>query len=197
MKEAELLTEILASAVLTTNPARVTAQDFAGAYGGFGFSYGAGNTEAIWVGGGPSTGNDSHEFSGLTFGGFLGHNWQNGRSACGVEAGLEVSDTNGDDSFTGGFGSGTRISSFGHVSGRIGRVNDLGMLYASFGEALADVQLTERETVAGSIAGKTTSAMSERGWVWGRKYRFDRDSFGSRCPIRVLIRRAGTSSPSL
>jgi hypothetical protein len=145
MKEAELLTEILASAVLTTNPARVTAQDFAGAYGGFGFSYGAGNTEAIWVGGGPSTGNDTHEFSGFTFGGFLGHNWQNGRSAFGVEAGLEVSDTNGDDSFTGGFGSGTRISSFGHVSGRIGRVNDLGMLYASFGEALADVQLTERD----------------------------------------------------
>ena len=153
MKDAEALTAILAIAVLTMNAAPATAQDFSGTYGGLGFSYGGGNTEATWVGTGPSSGNDAHDISGFTFGGFLGHNWQNGRSVFGVEAGLQVSDTVGDENFNGGTENGTRVSSFGHISGRVGRVNDLGLLYASLGVALADVQLTERATVGGPLTG--------------------------------------------
>ena len=153
MKHAAAIASLILALLFVASAVTATAQDYAGAYGGLGFSYGSGETEAIRVGAGPSSGNDPHAISGFSFGGFLGRNWQSGRSILGVEAGLEVSDINGDDNFNDGVENGTRVLSFGHVSGRVGRVNDLGMLYASLGVALADVRLTERAAVGGPITG--------------------------------------------
>ena len=152
MYKTKAITTIIFAGLLHLSATMTVAQEFAGPYAGLGVSYSSGDTDAHWLNRFSNTGDDSHDLSGVSIGGFVGHNWQNGRSVFGLEAGFDLADIGGDDNFNSGIENGTRISGIGHVSGRVGRASDIGLFYASLGLAIADVKATERDIVGGPLA---------------------------------------------
>lgn len=134
------------------------ADDWAFRYVGVSLSYSHGETLApVGFPGGPlNVLSDDHEIEGYGIGVIAGRNWTRGDFLYGIDAGLTLSDVQGDDADQTTVVNGTDMSAQGHVSGRVGWTFDSKMLYGSVGIGMMWWDQTERQNVGEPLSNSNS-----------------------------------------
>jgi outer membrane immunogenic protein len=106
-----------------------------------------------------------YDMSGSLYGGYIGYNYQMGRTVLGIEGTWSASDINGNTGCVVIFNCKRHVESVATLAGRLGYAMDRTMIYGLAGFAWADVETA----VVGNIFGllQFTGGQTHTGWVVG------------------------------
>lgn len=133
-------------------PVVVALYDWSGFYAGVNGGWGASHNSWDFAGTNPE---GSHDASGGTVGGQIGHRWQIGQTVLGVEGQGNWADFNGSNISTAfpADRNQTRIDAFGLVTGQIGYAISNVLLYAKGGTAIVSSSYQVNSVASGTQLG--------------------------------------------